>query len=134
VFLSGLLFFPLQRRIRHAIPPARSISRWAKLTPVLLILTSIFGFSSIAMLAALPTMIYSGFLGWLELPLWQRLLMHMPFALLMAGAGFLALQVPGWKNHWWSRGERLYFLVVSLTFVTMLLFLDRWHLIGLSVG
>ena len=60
--------------------------------------------------------------------------MHMPFALLITGAGFLGLNIPAWKHGWWSRGERVYFLAVSLTCVTLLLFLNGWDLIGLSIG
>ena len=137
VFLSGLLFFPLRgliRRIRYTIPPSGTASRWARLTSTLVILISLFGLLSIGEIVALPTIIYSGFLGWLDLPLWQRLLMHMPFALLLTGVGFLALQIPAWKNQWWSRGERAYFLAYSLTCVAVLLFLNQWHLIGLSLG
>lgn len=137
VFLSGLVFFPLRSliwRIRHAMPTARSTGRWGILTPALVILTSLFGLASIGMIVATPTIIYSGFLGWLDLPFWQRLLLHMPFALLLAGACLIALHVPAWKHHWWSRGERIVFLAVGLTYVTTLLLLNRWHLIGLSIG
>ena len=137
VFGSGLLFFPVRgliRRIRRTEPPARSSSRWAILTSSLVTLTSLFGLLSLSVIVVIPTIIYSGFLGWLDLPLWQRLLMHMPFALLITSVGFLALHVPAWKNHWWSRRKRVYFLGVSLTCVAMLLLLSRWHLIGLSVG
>lgn len=84
----------------------------------------------LVMIAALPTIIYSGFLGWLELPLWQRLLMHMPFALLLAETGFVALTLPAWKHRWWMLGERIYFLVLSLTSAALLLLLLHWHLIG----
>ena len=135
--LIGLLFFPLRgliRRIRHAVPAAKPASRWARLTPVLVVLTSLFGLLSIGMIAAIPMIIYSGFLGWLELLPWQRLLMHMPFAFLVAGVGFLALNVPAWKNHWWSRWERVYFLMFSLASVVVLLLLNQWSLIGLSLG
>jgi CubicO group peptidase (beta-lactamase class C family) len=136
VFLSGLLFFPLRslvRRIRRTGTPARSTGRWATLASTLAILTSLFGLSSISLIVAMPTIIYSGFLGWLHLPLWQRLLMHMPFALLIAGIGLLAMNVPAWKNRWWSRGERIYLLAASFTSVAMLLLLNHWHLIGLSL-
>jgi CubicO group peptidase (beta-lactamase class C family) len=137
LLLSGILFFPLRgliRRVRHTTPPARLTGRWAKLTPILMVLTSLFGLSSIGMIAALPTIIYSGFLGWLDLPFWLRLLLHAPFALLVAGAAFLILIALGWKNHWWSRGESLYYLTVGLASVTLLFFLGGWHLIGLSLG
>jgi len=60
--------------------------------------------------------------------------MHMPFALLITGVGFLALSIAAWKNRWWRRGERVYFLIVSLTSAAWLVLLYRWHLIGLSLG
>jgi hypothetical protein len=131
------LFFPLRgliRRIRHAAPCAEPTSRWTRLTPVLVILSSIFGLLSIGMIATLPTIIYSGFLGWLELPLWQRLMMHTPFALLVTGIGFLALNVPAWKKAWWSRGERIYFLAFGLSSAAAIILLGYWRLIGLSLG
>jgi hypothetical protein len=86
------------------------------------------------MIAALPTIIYSGFLGWLELPLWQRMIMHMPFAPLVTGVGFLILNVPAWKKAWWSRGERIYFLAFGLATVATIILLGYWRLIGSSLG
>jgi hypothetical protein len=89
---------------------------------------------SIGLVVAIPMIIYSGFLGWLNLPLWQRLLMHAPFAFLVAGVGFLALNVPAWKNHWWPRGEKIYFLTFGLASVAVLLLLAQWQLIGLGLA
>jgi hypothetical protein len=110
------------------------MSRGALLASAAVILTSLFGLLSIGMVAAMPTIIYSGFLGWLELPLWQRVLMHAPLAFLVTGAGFLALNVPAWKNRWWSRTESIHFLVFDLAFIVVLAFFSYWYLIGLSLG
>jgi hypothetical protein len=85
------------------------------------------------MVTALPMIIYSGFLGWLELPLWQRVLMHTPLAFLVTGASFLALNILAWKNRWWSLPERIRFLVFDLAFIVMLLFFSYWRLIGLDL-
>jgi hypothetical protein len=137
VFLSGLLFFPVRRlirRVRHISHPVSYTSRWAMLAAAPISLASLFGLLSIGMIVALPTIIYVGFLGWLDVPFWQRLLLHMPFALLIASVSFLGIYIPAWKNHWWSRGVQVYFLVVGLTCVTVLLLLNQWHLIGLSIG
>jgi hypothetical protein len=137
IFLSGLLFFPLRgliRRIRRTESPAKPASRWAILTPFLVILTSLFGLLSIGMIAAIPTIIYSGFLGWLDLPLWQRLLAHTPFALLVTGVGLLILNVPAWRNAWWSRGEKIYYLAFAFASVAIITLLGYWRLIGLNLG
>jgi hypothetical protein len=137
VFLSGLLYFPVQaifRRIRHGRSLEKPSSRWARLAPVLLILASMFGLLSIALIAAMPTIIYSGFLGWLHLPLWQRSIMHAPFALLVCAAGFFILVIVAWKNRWWSGAVRTYLSLVSFTSLLLLLFLAQWHLIGISIA
>ena len=86
------------------------------------------------MVLALPFIIYSGFLGWLELPLWQRLILHAPFALLIAGVGFLVLNVLARKKATWSIGEKIYYLVLGLASAAMLMLLAYWRLIGLSLG
>jgi len=77
----------------------------------------------------LPTIIYSGFLGWLELPLWQRLL-----AFLVASHGLILLMALAWKHRGWSPGESLYYPTLGLTSLTVLLFLSQWHLIGSALG
>jgi hypothetical protein len=137
IFFSGLLFFPLRRLVRclrRSESPAKTASRWAILiTPILVNLTGLFGLLSIGMIAILPTIIYSGFLGWLELPLWQRLMMHTPFALLTAGGGFLILGGFAWKKAWWTRGEKIYYLLFAFALVATLTLLGYWHLIGLSL-
>ena len=137
VFLWGLLYFPLRglvRRIRHVEPPASPDSRRARLAPLVILLTSVSGLLSIGLIAALPTIIYSGFLGWLELPLWQRLLMHMPFGLLLAEIGLFVLTLPAWKRHGWPAAERVYYFLLNLSSLALLLLLSKWHLIGLSLA
>jgi hypothetical protein len=137
VFLTTLLYPPLRsifHRIRDVVPERTTMSRGALLASAAVILASLFGLLSIGMVAAMPTIIYSGFLGWLELPLWQRVLMHAPLAFLVTGAGFLALNVPAWKNRWWSRTESIHFLVFDLAFIVVLAFFSYWYLIGLSLG
>jgi CubicO group peptidase (beta-lactamase class C family) len=136
VFLSGLIMPPLRgiiRRFRRAKPAGMAASRWAHVASAFAILASFFGLLSIIILVAFPKIIYSGFLGWLELPLWQKLLLHAPFAFLVTVIGFLALNVPAWKNRWWSRGERVYYLAFGLASVAVVLLLSFWHLIGLSL-
>jgi CubicO group peptidase (beta-lactamase class C family) len=137
VFLTTLLFPPLQSiigRFRGVVPARTTTRRGGLLASTAAILSSLFGLLSIGMVIALPMIIYSGFLGWLELPLWQRVLMHAPLAFLVTGAGFLALNVPAWKNRWWSRTESIHFLVFDLAFIAVLLFFSYWRLIGLGLG
>jgi CubicO group peptidase (beta-lactamase class C family) len=136
VFLSGLLLYPIRALVRHFSRSAtspKSTSRWARLAPVLVILTSLFGLLSLVMIAMMPNIIYSGFLGWLEVPLRQKLLMHAPLAFMLAGTGFLILSVPAWRQAWWPRGERIYYLVFGLASVAALVFLGYWGLIGFGL-
>ena len=136
VFLSGL-FFPLRRwirRLRVSASSAATTSPGAIWVSIFVLLTSLFGLMSLGMILALPFIIYSGFLGWLELPLWQRLILHAPFALLIAGVGFLVLNVLARKKATWSIGEKIYYLVLGLASAAMLMLLAYWRLIGLSLG
>jgi hypothetical protein len=137
IFLSGLLFYPIRalvRRVSRSATPPKSTSRWARLAPILVILTSLFGLLSIVLIAMMPNLIYSGFLGWLEMPLGQKLLMHAPFAFMLAGIGFLILSVPAWRQAWWPRGERIYYLVFGLASVAAIALLGYWRLIGFGLA
>ncbi len=137
VFLVGLLYYPVRaivRRVRHMVHAEPPASRWAKLTPWLVVLCSLFGLLSIVLIAALPTIIYSGFLGWLHLPAWQRLIMHAPFALLVCAAVFLVLVILAWIRRSGSPGERTYLSLLSFASLALLALLAQWHLIGFSVG
>jgi CubicO group peptidase (beta-lactamase class C family) len=137
VFLTTLFFQPLGsiiRRLRGVGPAGTTTSRGVLLAWAAAGLSSLFGLLSIGMVTVMPMIIYSGFLGWLELPLWQRLLMHAPLVFLVTGAGFLALNVVAWENRWWLLKERKLFLVFDLAFIVVLLFFSYWHLIGLSLG
>jgi hypothetical protein len=137
VFLTTLLFLPLGRiirRFRGVVPAETTTSRDKLLVLAVAVLSSLFGLLGIGMVFTLPMIIYSGFLGWLELPLWQRVLMHAPLALLVTGVSFLALNVLVWKNRWWAVTERIHFLVFDLALMAALLLFSYWRLIGLSLG
>jgi hypothetical protein len=137
VFLTMLLLPPLRsviHRFRGLVPEQTTTGQGAVLASAAAISASLFGLLSIGLVMAMPTIIYSGFLGWLELPLWQRVLMHAPLAFLVTGACFLALNVPAWKNRWWSQAESIRFLVFDLALIALLLFLSYWRLIGLGLG
>jgi hypothetical protein len=137
IFLSGVVWLPLRavtRRLRRAAPARIAMNRWARLASPLDILAGLFGIASIVLVFAYPKIVYSGFLGWLELPLWQRLIMHAPFALLIASLGLFGLIMQAWVGKWWSRIERIYFLVFGLASIAVLLLFSHWHLIGLSLG
>jgi hypothetical protein len=139
IFLSALLAYPVRGLVRRIRRPATArvaagTGPWARLGSILAVLTSLLGLLSIAMLAAIPLLIYSGFLGWLELPAWQRLLLHAPLALAITVAGLLALNVPAWMNRWWSLGDRVHYSVLTLISVALVVLLHQWHLIGLGLG
>lgn len=77
IFLSVLLWYALAgfiRRLRRPTAPrvAGRTGGWARLAAILAVLTSLLGLLSIGMLAAFPYLVYTGFLGWLDLPAVQR--------------------------------------------------------------
>lgn len=137
VFVSGILYillrvvmssFSRRSRLNNGTGPRVNLALFFAF------LTSLSGILSIGIVYAFPRIIYSGFLGWVDLPLWQRLLLHMPFVLLVTGLIWLAVNITGWKNHWWTWAESIYYMTVSLASVAVLLFYSHWHLIGLGLG
>jgi hypothetical protein len=95
--------------------------------------TSLCGLASIAVLAVFPRMIYSGFLGWLDLAVWQRLLLHAPLGLLVCTVALAAMAVWGWRQGWWRGRQRWLHSALIAAALVEISFLAAWGLIGLAV-
>ena len=95
-------------------------------------LGSLFGLASIGVVAAFPGLIYSGYLGWLGLPLWQKLLLDAPLGLAVCAAALAVLALPAWRRGWWSRGQRALYTALTLAALGEAALLAGWHLIGLG--
>jgi hypothetical protein len=99
---------------------------------VLMIVTSLCGLVSIGMLAIIPRLIYSGFLGWLALPIGQKLLFHAPLGLAVCTFMLMVLAVLAWRKGWWGRGQRWHYTALVVAALAETALLAGWRLIGLG--
>jgi hypothetical protein len=84
----------------------------------------------VALLAWIPGLVDSGFLGGLDLSLAWRLALHLPLAVGVLGASMLVLAASGWIGRWWSRAVMLQYAALAVAAVALGALLAGWHLIG----
>jgi CubicO group peptidase (beta-lactamase class C family) len=92
---------------------------------------SLCGLASIAVLVIYPRMIYSGFMGWLDLGVGQRLLLHAPLGLVVCTVALAAMAVWGWRQGWWRGHQRWIHSALIAAALVEISFLATWGLIGL---
>jgi hypothetical protein len=90
----------------------------------------ILALGTIALLVAVPGLVDSGFLGWLEVPMAQRLMFHLPLALAVAAGCLVVLTALGWSRSWRSRAVQLRYGALVVASVALTAQLAAWHLIG----
>ena len=85
---------------------------------------------TVALLAWMPGLVDSGFLGWLDLSPAERLALHLPLAVAVLGASTVALVASGWIGRWWSSAVRLQYAALAVAAIALVPLLAGWHLIG----
>jgi CubicO group peptidase (beta-lactamase class C family) len=122
------------RRRRGRPEPAEGVAtglpRWRLLVGAAATLTSILALGTIALLVALPGLVDSGFLGWLEVPVALRLVFHLPLALAVAAGCLVVLTAIGWSWGWRTRAAQLRYAALVVASVALTAQLAAWHLIG----
>ena len=103
---------------------------WRRLTGATAALTATFALGTITLVAAVPGLVDSGFLGWLEFPLGQRMALHLPLAFFAATVGPVTLGAFGRVRRWWSGAIRVRYAALVLASVVLAAQLAAWHLIG----
>jgi CubicO group peptidase (beta-lactamase class C family) len=93
-------------------------------------LTAAFGIATIALVTAIPGLVDSGFLGWLELPMAQRLALHLPLALAVAAGGLVTVTAIGWFRGSRRRAARWRDAALVVGGGVLTVQLSAWHLIG----
>jgi CubicO group peptidase (beta-lactamase class C family) len=134
VMLSALLALatrPIWRRLRRGIK-THSPAPGSAAVKILVVAGSLCGLASIGLLVAIPRLIYSGFLGWLALPIWQKLLFHAPLGLAVCAVALVMLAIPAWRQGWWMRGQRWHYTVLVVAVLAETALLANWRLIGLG--
>ena len=106
--LVPILSWARRRRPGAGPRPGAPHARWCLLAGAVATLTAALTLGTIALLVAIPRLVDAGFLGWLEVPLAERLLLHLPLALAIASACLFALTaILGWVRAWWPRAGQL---------------------------
>ena len=130
-WLIGAVVATLRRRSRTTpadLPSSGRIGR--RFAAIAAALTALLVLAAIGLVIAMPPMVESGFLGWLELPLAERLAMHVPIGLAASVGALVAIVAIGWRRRWWS--DSLPIRLASLAFagVALVAQLAAWRLIG----
>jgi CubicO group peptidase (beta-lactamase class C family) len=135
IFLSLLLTYSLRglvRLLRRTAAPV--FSPWARFAAVIATITALAGLLSIGLTRVIPLVIYAGFLGHLELPLWQKAALHMPLAYTVAAAAAAAMVIPVWLKRWWTLRERVFYAIFVLAAAVLVFLLSYWQIIGPRIG
>jgi hypothetical protein len=110
---------------RRSGPPG-----WHRVTAIAAALTAMLVLGNAALLTWAPGLVDSGFLGWLELPLVPRLLLHLPLALTVLTGCTVALTTAGWVRRWWTNAVRVQYTALSTVAAIMATQLAGWQLVG----
>ena len=104
--------------------------RWRRVTVLVASATALLTLANVVLLAWVPGLVDTGFLGALDLSLAQRLAVHLPLALTVLGASMVVLAASGWIGGWWSRAVRLQYAALAVAAIALVPLLAGWHLIG----
>ncbi len=110
-----------------------ALRRWRRIAALTALVTAVLTLGNAALVAWMPALVDSGFLGWLDLPMAQRLALHLPLALAALVACTLVLVAAGWVLRWWSSALRLQYAVLAVAAVAVVAQLAAWRLIGWGV-
>jgi CubicO group peptidase (beta-lactamase class C family) len=108
--------------------------RWRRVTALVASATALLTLANVALLAWIPGLVDSGFLGGLDLSLAERLAVHLPLAVAVLGASTVVLAVSGWIGGWWSRAVTLQYAALAVAAIALVPLLAGWHLIGMSTS
>jgi CubicO group peptidase (beta-lactamase class C family) len=136
-WLIAALVSTVRRRRRRPEPAEEDTvrhSRWRLLGGAAATLTAMFGLGTVALLAVVPGLVDSGFLGWLEAPVPLRLAFHLPLALAAAAGCLVVLNAVGWSPGSRTRAVQFRYVALVGASVALLAQLAAWRLIGWGWG
>jgi hypothetical protein len=127
-WLVAALARTVRRSTSAGQPPATR--RWRAVTAAVAGATALVVLATVAVLVWLPGLVDTGFLGWLDLSLGERLLLHLPLAVVVLGAATATLVAAGSIGRWWSSAVRLQYAGLAVAAVSLGALLAAWGLIG----
>jgi CubicO group peptidase (beta-lactamase class C family) len=120
----------VRRRARGESYRPSSPRGWRRATATAAALTALLIVANATLLVWAPGLVDSGFLGWLEVPLALRLLLHLPLALAVLAGCTIVLTAAGWIRHWWTNAARVQYVALSAAAAAMTAQLVGWQLVG----
>jgi CubicO group peptidase (beta-lactamase class C family) len=124
----GALWRAIRAIRRRSVP--RHAARWPWFASLVATLTAGLALLQGALLIAMPGVVDSGFLGWLEWPPEQKLAWHVPAALLVVSVVTGLAGVAAWAGRWWSTPVRVHYSAVVGAVAALLAQVAMWGLIG----
>jgi CubicO group peptidase (beta-lactamase class C family) len=116
-----------------SLRPRTATRRWRRITALVASATALVMLGNVALVARLPGLVDTGFVGDLDLSLAWRLALHLPVAVLALGAATVALVAWGWIGRWWSSAVRLQYAALAVGAVALGALLAGWHLVGWGI-
>jgi hypothetical protein len=107
--------------------------RRRRVTAVIAGATALLTLANVALLAWMPGLVDSGYLGGYDLSLAEGLAVRLPLAVAVLGVSMVALAASGWIGHWWSRTVTLQYAAITIAALALVPLLAGWHLIGWSM-
>jgi CubicO group peptidase (beta-lactamase class C family) len=119
-----------RRRVRPPLTQEPSVTqRRRRAAAAVATLTALLTVMTVGLIAWMPGLVDSGFVGWLDLPLAERLAFHLPLVLAIAAAGTVVLAAAGWAERWWSSAVRLQHAALAVATTALVAQLGVWRLI-----
>ena len=95
--------------------------------------TAASALGTIALIATMPGLVDSGFIGWLELPLPHRLALHLPLVLVVLTGSLAILVAAGTVRRWWPVAVRARYAALAGAGVVLAVQMSAWRLIGIGL-
>jgi CubicO group peptidase (beta-lactamase class C family) len=128
--LASMIRRRRRRRPEAVEQQAGTHPRWRLLTGAAATITALLALGTITILALVPRLVDSGFLGWLDLPLALRLILHLPLALTVATCCLAVLTAFGWARGRRTPAIQPRYAALVVASVALTAQLALWHLIG----
>jgi hypothetical protein len=104
--------------------------RWRRLMSTLGALTAIASLATIGIIGAVPGLADSGFVGWLGVPMAERLALHLPAVVAVLALAMIVLGAIGLARRWWTLRSGTGYLVLTMAATVLTVQLLAWHLVG----
>jgi CubicO group peptidase (beta-lactamase class C family) len=132
IALAWLAVAPVRavRRPRGSRPSASGGTWRVRGATAIAIATALATLATVVLLASMPGLVDSGYLGGLDLSLPAWLGVHLPLAVTVLGASTVVLAASGRIGRWWSSAVTLEYGVLAVATTALVVLLAGWHLIA----